>query len=218
MLAIKQFVTAKTRGMVALRWIVLAVLVASIALYLSLPAFAQTKYVITDGDNIIVCMSNSTDPQVVIRQAGLQLGESDTYTTTTNDGVSEIHINRVQMISVRERGQVYVVGSYGGTVADVLSSLDITLSESDVLSCGLDTETYDGMLIDITRITLETHEYDEPIPFDTQVFESTSVAPGEEVLLVEGMEGVNHFVAQITYEDGVETDRAILSQQLVSSF
>ena len=217
MRTIKHIVTGKTRQMKAVRWMAFAILLASIFLILTFPAFARTEYVIKDGDNVIVCMSNSSDPQVVIKEAGLELGESDTYTTQSSNGATEIHINRVQMISVRERGQVYVVGSYGGTVSDVLASLDITLSASDVLSCGLDTQTYDGMTIEITRITHEILEYEDSIPYGTRTFEDSSLAPGEEKILQEGKDGCNHFVAQITYEDGIEVDRAILSQQMVSA-
>ncbi len=217
MSTIRTFVSGKSRHMVALRWIALAIVLAATALILTLPAFAQTKYVITDGDNVIVCMSNSTDPQEVIQEAGLKLGESDTYTTRTSDGISEIHITRVQMVSVQDGDQVYVVGSYGDTVADILQSLDITLSPSDALSCSLDAETYDGMTIEITRIVLETQEYDESIAFSTRVFEDTSLAPGEEKILREGVEGVNHFVAQIVYENGKEIKRTIVSQQMTAA-
>ena len=72
-----------------------------------------------------------------------------------------------------------VVGSYGGTVADVLASLDITLSPSDVLSCPLTAETYDGMNIHITRRETETITYEEPIPFSRQVYEDDSLTPGD---------------------------------------
>ncbi len=217
MRTIKHIVTAKTKQMAAIRWVALAVLLSSLVLLLTLPAFAQTKYVITDGDNVIVCLSNSSDPQQVIKEAGLQLGESDTYTTQLSNGATEIHINRVQMISVKEGGQVYVVGSYGGTVADVLDSLDITLSEADLLSCVPETQTYDGMSITITRVTHETLEYEEAIPFGTRTFEDVTLSPGEEKILLEGVDGLNRFTAQITYEDGVEVDRSILSQQMVTT-
>ena len=203
--------------MVVIRWVLLALILTATFLFLTLPATAQTKYVITDGDNVIVCLSNSTDPQVVIEEAGLKLGESDTFTTHTTDGVSEIHITRVQMISVQDGDQVYVVGSYGGTVDDVLQSLDITLSNNDILSCTLDTDTYDGMVIEITRVLLETQEYDEPIPFQTRVLEDSSLAPGEEVVLREGVNGTIHYVAQIIYENGEEVKRTVLSQQMVAA-
>ena len=95
---VKQFVTEKSPRATLSRWIAVTVMLAMTTLFLSLPALAQTKYVITDGDHVIVCMSSSNDPAVVIEEAGLQLGESDTYTTQTGNGVSEITINRIQMI------------------------------------------------------------------------------------------------------------------------
>ena len=106
MRTIKQFVTGTSKPVVVIRWVLLALILTATFLFLTLPATAQTKYVITDGDNVIVCLSNSTDPQVVIEEAGLKLGESDTFTTHTTDGVSEIHITRVQMISVQDGDQV----------------------------------------------------------------------------------------------------------------
>ena len=131
----KQIVTDQSPRGTLLRSFLIAVMIATILLCFSLPAFAQNKYVITDGDNVIVCMSSSNDPKVVIAEAGLQLGESDTYTTQKNDGISEIHINRIQMITVRAGGEIFVVGSYGGTVADVLDSLEIELADEEDAIC-----------------------------------------------------------------------------------
>ena len=199
------------------RFVGISIAIFIMALYLCIPALAQTKYVITDGDNVIVCMSNSSDPQVVIQEAGLKLGESDTYTTQRNDGISEIHINRIQMIAVHRGSEMTVVGSYGGTVADVLRSLDITLDASDVLSCSLDSETYDGMSIRITQVATETLEYDESIPHGVIYYEDDSLEPDEELVLVEGVDGINHYTVQVTYEDGVETDRSILFEQVLVS-
>ena len=215
MRTIKHFVTSKSSSMIVLRWIILIVVLSTTAIMLSLPAFAQTKYVITDGDNVIVCMSNSSDPQEVIAEAGLKLRESDTYTTFSGNGVAEIHINRVQMISVKDNEQIYVVGSYGETVRDILNGLEITLSDSDILSCTLDAETYDGMSIEITRITLETIEYDEPIPYETVTYEDSSMPTGSVVVLREGAEGVTRYTAQIAYRNGVEISRTILSQSVI---
>ena len=213
---VKHFVTDDSPKGKVLRWLLISIAIAAIMLGLSQPAFAQTKYVITDGDNVIVCMSSSTDPKVVIEEAGLQLGESDTYTTQKNDGISEIHINRTQMITVRAGGEIFVVGSYGGTVADVLESLGISLSALDVLSCGLDDPTYDGMSIELTRIRREIVEYEEIIPHSVQVYEDVTLEAGEEKVLVPGNDGVIRYTAQILYENGVEVQREVLSEQTVS--
>ena len=198
-----------------LRWLFLALTVALAALCFSLPAFAQTKYVITDGDQVIVCMSSSSDPHVVIEQAGLKLGEDDTFTTQRADGVSQIHINRVQMIYVRQGEEMTVVGSYGGSVADVLASLGITLGEHDELSCSPAAETFDGMNIRIVHREIETITYEETLPRETVTYEDSSMTPGEEKVLNEGADGLCRFTAEVVYEDGVEVSRTVLSQQIV---
>lgn len=212
----KHFVTDKSPKTKLMRWIVMAVMISAILLSLSLPALAQTKYVITDGDNVIVCMSSSSDPAVVIEEAGLHLGESDTYTTQTTDGIAEIHINRVQMVTVREGHETIVVGTYGGTVADVLHSLNISVSASDRLSWGLDTETYDGMTISITRIKEELLEYEEVVPHNTKIYEDGSLEPGKEITLVAGVDGVTRYQAKIVYENGVEIRRDVYSENVIS--
>lgn len=212
---VKQIVTGKSTHASILRWAAISVTIAITALCLTLPAFAQTKYVITDGDNVIVYVSKTSNPEQVIEEVGLQLGESDTYTTQAGDGVSEIHINRIQMVTVREGTETMVVGSYGGTVADVLESLDITLSDDDILSCPLDTTTYDGMTIDITRVQTETVVYDEVIHHRVQSFEDPTLETGTEVVVSEGVDGLVHYTAQVTYENGVEVDRQVLSEDMV---
>lgn len=211
----KQIVTDQSPRGTMLRWLAIAVMIATILLCLSLPAFAQTKYVITDGDNVIVCMSSSNDPKVVIAEAGLQLGESDTYTTQEADGISEIHINRIQMITVQEGDETFVVGSYGGTVADVLASLDIVLTDADALSCSVDARTYDGMTIHLDRLQNQILEYEEAIAHQVTVYEDASLEPGEEKVLVQGADGVKLIQAKIIYENGVEADREILSEQIL---
>ena len=212
---VKQFVTEKSPGISFLRWIAISVTIAATILSLTLPALAQTKYVITDGDNIIVCMSSSSDPKVVIEEAGLQLGAKDTYTTQTNDGISEIHINRIRMITIQAGNDTYVIGSYGGTVADVLASLDISYDEADLLSCSPDELTYDGMTIELTYTHSDTLQYEEIVPHVTKIYEDPSLEPGEEVVLTEGTDGLVRYSAKVVYEDGVEVSRTILAEQVL---
>ena len=212
---VKQFVTEQSPRASVLRWIVISVTIAATILSLTLPAFAQTKYVITDGDNIIVCMSSSSDPMVVIEEAGLKLGAEDTYTTQTNGGISEIYINRIQMITVQNGNDTVVIGSYGGTVNEVLASLDLELHEGVILSCDPDMLTYDGMTIRLTYANSEIVEYEEVVAHETITYEDSSLSPGEEIVLSEGFDGLVRYTAQISYKNGVEIGRTILSEEIV---
>ena len=118
------------------------------------------------------------------------------------------------MVTVREGEETIVVGSYGGTVADVLASLNITLSDTDRISCHPDTTTYDGMTIEITRVHMEQLVYEEVVPPKTQIFEDPTLDSGEELLLSEGVDGLIRYTAQVTYENGVEVQRETLSQEV----
>jgi len=214
---VKQFVTEKTPRATLLRWIVISVTIAATILSLTLPAFAQTKYVITDGDNVIVYMSSSNDPAVVIKEAGLHLGAEDTYTTQTVDGVSNIHINRIQMITVNIGGKTTVLGTYGGTVSSVLAASKIDFEPEMLLSCQPDDLTYDGMVVHLTTTTTDTVSYEDPIAYETEVYEEPSLEPGDEVVVCEGSNGLLRSTAEIVYQDGVEVSRSIISEEVIVS-
>lgn len=78
------------------RSIALIVPLVCTLLLLSQTVEAQNTYVITDGTRVLVHTTHATDPEAVLGEAGLELGEDDTYTTQHNQGVSEITVTRAQ--------------------------------------------------------------------------------------------------------------------------
>ena len=198
------------------RLLAIAVMAAALAGLLSQTVFAQNNYVITDGDHVTVHKSYSTDPDVVLDEAGIELSEEDTYTTTYNDGVGRIDIQRMQMVTVINRGERSVIGTYGETVSALLGRLNITLGANDILSCERDSLTYDGMLVEIVHKEIEIKEYDETIPYETNYFEDPELEAGEEVVLIEGVDGVVHYKTQIVYENGKEISREIVDETTVT--
>ena len=79
---------------VIMRIITLLVPVVVVMVLLSQTAFAQNTYVITDGERVVIHTSSATDPATILDEAGLSLGEDDTYTTSPGFGVSEITVQR----------------------------------------------------------------------------------------------------------------------------
>lgn len=198
------------------RLLAIAVMAAALAGLLSQAVFAQNNYVITDGDHVTVHKSYSTDPDVVLDEAGIKLSEEDTYTTTYNDGVGRIDIQRMQMVTVIHRGERSVIGTYGETVSALLGRLNITLGANDLLSCERDSLTYDGMIVEIVHKEIEIEEYDETISYQTNYFEDPELAAGEELVLIEGVDGVVHYKTQIVYENGKEVSREIIDETVVT--
>ena len=107
----RQFLSGRNRRLVHLAALVLVMAIA--VTILSQAAFAQNVYVITDGDQVLVHTTSTTDPANVLDEAGLSLGTEDTYITLENDGVSEITIQRNQNVTVVDNDQVLETDTYG---------------------------------------------------------------------------------------------------------
>ena len=206
----------KTRKRWIYRLIAIAVMAAALAGLLSQTVFAQNSYVITDGGNVTVYKSFSTDPDVVLDEAGIELSEEDTYTTTYNDGGYCIDIQRMQTVTVVNQGNRSVMNTYGETVSELLDRMGIELCEDDVLSCDVDMKTYDGMTVKVVRRDVQLLQYEEKIPYETKYYEDPELAPGEEIVLIEGVDGLVRYNAEVTYENGVEVAREILEEDVLT--
>lgn len=190
----------------------IAVMVAAIGGLLSQTVFAQNSYIITDGDQVTVHKSYSSDPEEVLTEAGFHLDEEDTYTTANHDGVNEITIRRMQMVTVTYRGEQSVIGTYGESVSSLLARMGITLEGGDVLCCDSEALTYDGMRVEIVLRETKIEEADQAIPYQTNVFEDPELEPGEELILVPGTDGLVHTKTEVVYENGKEVSRRVLQE------
>lgn len=182
---------------------------------LSQAAFARTTYVITDGDKVVIHTTYATDPAAVLTEVGLTLGDEDTFTAQPGQDVSEITVNRLQLVHVYDGEQVLEVATYGATVSDILAQLRITVTGDMRISQPMDEKTTDGMVIRVTYLRYETEEYTIPAPFETHYCIDETLAPDEEVVLIEGVEGVILCTDSVGYLDGAEVSRARMEEQVL---
>lgn len=108
----KQFIRERKTRFV--RCAALMIVLFCALLPLSQTVFAQNTYVITDGTQVLVHTTSATDPAAVLGEAGLELGEEDTYITQYGDGVSEILIQRSQ--PERKPAEVYTMETYTDSI------------------------------------------------------------------------------------------------------
>lgn len=213
---IKQFAFRRKTALVRLTAIVLAVF-GSVTM-LSQAAFAQNTYVITDGDRVTYHTSFATDPHEVLNEAGFELGKDDTYTTQESDGVSEIYVQRqTQTVTIDNGGQVISIGTQGETVEELLTRLNISVDPQTTVSVDLQEQTCDGMKIVISRTTYATETYTQTIPYESTQLNSTELVQGQQLLLTAGSDGEMLCTAQVTYVNGVETARTVLSSQVTKA-
>ena len=189
----------------------LLVVVCVVAL-MAQTAFAKNTYLINDGNRVLIHTTYATDPAEVLDEAGLELGMDDTYTTQSSFGISEITVQRKQNITVIHGSKTVQVSSYGETVESLLSRMNMILAKEDVVSVPLNTATYDGMVLTISRSVQMEETYTTLIPHDTVYCYDASLNEGEQKVLTPGADGQLLCTATVYYVDGKEVNRVVNSQ------
>lgn len=193
----------------SLRLICTLLAVLCILLLLTPAAFAKT-YVITDGQRTITYTTFATNPTEVLEGAGVTLDELDSYTIP--DGTS-ITIHRALDIQLNCRGEIMRVSSSGETVRELLTRLGLDITENDTVSHSLDAVVTDGMELTVTTVITREETYTASIPHETTFCSDFSLPEGTEEVLMEGRDGELLYTAQVTYVNGQESSREILSEK-----
>lgn len=183
---------------------------------LSQTAFAKT-YVITDGDRVVTYTTFATDPAVVLGEAGLELREYDTYTTEPVEAGEAITIQRAQEVTIHYHGEITKTTACGETAGELLQRLNLTVSGEDVISHGLDTAVYDGMVLRIDRIVTHQETYTTAVPHEVRYCDDPSVPEGMEEVLTEGEDGEMLCTAGVTYVNGIESERVVLTETVTKA-
>ena len=186
----------------------------SIVLLLSQTAFAQNTYVITDGERVLIHTTSASDPAEVLDEAGLTLGDDDTYTAQGGDGVSEITVRRNMTVYLDNCGKIMTVDASKGTVKSLLERLAISLDENTTVSVALDAEVFDGMEIIITRTVHTTEVYTKAIPYGTTYYEDDNLPLGTQIVVSAGRNGETVCTAEVTYRNGIQISRNVIKQIL----
>lgn len=205
----------RKKWVLALHLAAWAMAVALAFCFLTQQAFART-YVIRDGDRVVTYTTFATDPARVLDQAGLDLGQFDCYTTEALDGAEEITVRRAQTVTVRYHGEEAVVTTLGETAGELLCRLDLEVGEDDVVSHALDAPVFDGMELTVDRIVTLRQTYTVTVPHDVTYCQDPASPANMESVLVAGQDGQLSRTAEVTYRNGQETEREILSESLLT--
>lgn len=198
------------------RMAALMVPIVCIVMLLAQTVFAKNTYRITDGNRVVIHTTYATDPATVLDEAGLTLGADDTYTTQNGGGMSEINIQRLQTITVNQWGVTHQITSYGETVESLLSRLKVKLTNEDVVSVPMDTQTRDGMTITINRTTTIEETYTVSIPHDVVYCYDPTLSEGEECVLTPGVVGQILRTECVNLIDGKEVKRTLIREDVVT--
>ena len=172
-------------------------------------AFART-YVITDGDRVVTYTTFATDPREVLDEMGMDLEDNDTYTT---DGEDTIRISRARDVLVSYHGEEMTVEAGNETVGELLARLNIGVAEGDVLSHAEDVPVYDGMTLRVDSVLTRQETYTATVSHGVNRCTDASIPAGSEEVLIPGRDGEVLCTAEVTYINGQEASRKVLSEK-----
>lgn len=188
-----------------------AMLLMALLAILSQSAFART-YVINDGERVVTYTSFAADPAEVLGQAGMELSEHDTYTTEAVEGTETITIQRAPNVTIHYHGQTMRTSSTGETAGELLDRMNLELSGEDMVSHGMEEETYDGMELYIDHVVTRQETYTAAIPHEVSYCCDAALPEGMEEVLLEGEDGEMLCTADVTYVNGIETKRNVIAE------
>ncbi len=112
-------------------------------------------------------------------------------------------------------GEKRVLETDATTVGEVLEEAGVELGALDRVRPPETAQVEEGMTITITRVLQQTETITETLPFGRQVVRDAGLPQGEQRLLQRGESGLREKVYRITLEDGVEVERALVSERIV---
>ncbi len=173
-------------------------------------ALART-YTITDGPRVMTYTTFATHPDQVLGEAGLVLGEADSYTV----GDDHIQISRNRLVKLNHYGKETALPPAAERVADLLEAAGITLQPGDRLSHDPQDPVYPGMELRIDHVEERREVYTSILPHDTKICYAPDLPEGTREVLIEGRDGELKCAARVTYTNARETDRELLEESMV---
>lgn len=197
------------------RAVAMLVSVVCVMLLLSQTVFAQRTFVITDGDQVKVHTSFASDPARVLNEAGVTLEAVDQFTTQAVDGVSEITVQRGQVITIDNCGERLEVGSFGEDLETLLKRLGVPYGGDYRVSLPLTVQTQDGMEVKVEHVVENREVYTVDVPYETTYCYDPTLPAGERKVLIAGITGQTCYEARVKYVNRQETGRTIIQETVL---
>ncbi len=120
-------------------------------------------------------------------------------------------------VAIIYHGKTTVTASSNETVGQLLHRLELEVTGEDVVSHGMEEPVSDGMRLRIDRILTRQEHYTTVVPHSVTRCNDPSLPLGQERVLTQGTDGELLCTATVTYKNGVETGREVLSRKMTQA-
>ena len=179
----------------------------------------KTITVVIDGEQKKIVTYRNTVAQV-LKTNDILLGPKDKINSSLDAKLSDnqsIFIKRAVNVKVTVDGKDIILLSPEDTISSMLLAEGITLRDMDKITPDKSESLTEGMNVKIVRVNIKTITEVVPIQFKEVVKVNKSLANTKKQISQEGKNGEKKVAPQLTYEDGKEVAREIVSETIVTN-
>ena len=172
---------------------------------------------ITDGGLILQTFAKAEVVSDFLAEKNIALGKKDYIFPSTETKIfpgTNIIIRRAVPVAIEVDGKNIQLDTLGTNVRDAINEADITLSHADKTNPDPDSLLKPDLKIIVTRINFEEITVEEDIAFGTTEKEDKAVLWRKHETKQKGEKGIREKTYKITYTNGKETNRVLLSSKI----
>lgn len=174
-------------------------------------AFADIDYTVKQNHTTqSVKAPRHTDVKTVLEKAGVEVKSEDRVSHNLDDEAKPeetIEVSKARELTIQDGTETKTITTTFNTPGDILENAGIALNEHDKIK-------WDGDVLVITRIVVNTETVDETIPFETREEEDSSLAKGQKKVKTEGRNGTTTLTQNVVYENGVKTTTTTIDKKV----
>ncbi|MCM8710218.1 ubiquitin-like domain-containing protein [Clostridium sp. SYSU_GA19001] len=179
----------------------------------------KTITITIDGNSTQI-KTFKTTVQAALKEQNIQVGPKDKIEPNLNSKISNnstINIIRAVNVLLSVDDKELNVLTSDENVASVLKAEGIVLREQDKISPSIDTKLSEGLKIKVTRVDTKTFTESQSISFKTIIKNDNNLANTVRKTTQEGQNGEKQIITDVTYENGKEVSRKVVSENIVKN-
>lgn len=195
-----------------------SVLLVFFGFMLTVGAFspAANKVTVNDNGKLVSVVVGDMTVGEFFSKYNITLNDADICESEMNSNVTnnlEIVIRRSIPVLIKAGAEELTVNVLAGTVSDALAKIGIIIGETDDIFPPLDTPVSANMRVEITGVTTRNIVTEKILYFRELTRDDRNTPYGQSVILQEGKNGSAEVEHKITYKNGVEVGRELISSK-----
>lgn len=191
--------------------------------FFNINVYRSRPVVVIDGSQQRVIQTASQSPRLIAEMAGFKTYQEDLFEISMVDEMAELGIvghkvviDRSVPLTINTDGRDIQVRTQQATVGGLLVERDVAIGAEDTIEPGRGAGIAPGMLVKVNRVRNAVITETQAIPRSVTTVKDDTLVLGTTKVKSEGSDGQKEVIFRVSYQNGVEQSRAMISEKVVT--